>query len=64
MATTPPSYETLAEENRRLRTELAALRNGGHGSSDSSSRLESPSATLPPLTPVERLSAAQVRARV
>ena len=67
MATPPPSYEALAEENRRLRAELAALRNGGDGSSNGSSsssqshQHESPSAPLPPLPPVERLSAAQVR---
>lgn len=64
--TMPPSYEALAEENRRLRAELAALRGGGGANGSGSSHShhqESPSAPLPPLPPVERLSAAQVRSR-
>lgn len=68
MPTPPaPSYEALAEENRRLRAELAALRNGGDGSTNCSSsssqshQQESPRLPLPPLPSVERLSAAQVR---
>jgi hypothetical protein len=58
--TTPsPSYEALLEENRRLRSELAALR-GADASSGGPDEASDDDTLLPPLPRVERLSAAQV----